>query len=124
MERLRILVVDDEEYVREIVAAVLSEDGHHTDMARNGTEALPLLDEHTYDLIVSDLRMPDIDGPALYREVERRYPDIVKRFIFITGTTYFPEYADFLKTTEDPVLLKTFNLIALRQAVAQVLARP
>ena len=123
MERLRILVVDDEEYVREIVAAVLNEDGHHTDMARNGTEALPLLDQHAYDLIVSDLRMPEIDGPALYREVERRHPDTVKRFIFITGTTYFPEYADFLKITKAPVLLKPFNLMALRQAVAQALAR-
>ena len=123
MERLRILVVDDEEYVRELVAAVLIEDGHEVDTARNGTDALPLLDQHAYDLIVTDLRMPEIDGPALYHEVERRRPDTVKRFIFITGTTYFPEYTSFLKTTKAPVLIKPFNLMALREAVAQALAR-
>lgn len=124
MERLRILVVDDEEYVRELVAAVLSEDGHETHMARTGTEALPLLEQHAYDLIITDLRMPEIDGPLLYREVERRRPDAAKRFIFITGNAYFPEYTSFLKATKAPVLVKPFNLMALRHAVTRALARP
>ena len=123
MERLRILVVDDEEYVRELVAAVLSEDGHETDMARNGGEALPLLHHHAYDLIVTDLKMPEVDGPALYREVEQHGPHAVKRFIFITGNTHLPEYSSFLKATKAPVLVKPFSLMDLRNAIVRALAR-
>ena len=102
---------------------MLSEDGHEVDTAYNGTGAQPLIEQHAYDLIVTDLRMPDIDGPTLYRQMEWRHPDTLKRFIFITGNTVLPHYAGFLRTTKAPVLVKPFNLMDLREAVTRALAR-
>ncbi len=123
MRRLRILVVDDEDDVRDLVAAVLVAEGHQIDTARNGVEALPLLEQHTYDLIVTDLKMPEIDGWALYYEVERRQPNAMKRFVFITGTTHLPEYAGFLESTGAPLLIKPFKIEDLRDALMRALSK-
>ena len=62
----RILVVDDDDSLRELLATALSQDDRVVDTARDGLEALELLNQSRYDLILSDLRMPGLDGPALY----------------------------------------------------------
>ncbi len=62
----RILVVDDDDNLRELLAIVLSQDGRVVDTARDGIEALELLNQNRYDLIISDLRMPGLNGLALY----------------------------------------------------------
>ncbi len=66
MATKRVLVVDDQTPVRELVAAVLAADGHAVETARDGADALRVLDGHgAFDLIVSDLKMPGLDGPSL-----------------------------------------------------------
>ena len=66
MQSKRVLVVDDQTPVRELVAAVLAADGHSVETARDGADALRLLDSaKPFDLIVSDLKMPGLDGPSL-----------------------------------------------------------
>ena len=81
----RILVVDDEPGIAEVLAEVFQLDGHMVEIVGDGEAALEKLGAERYDLILSDVRMPDLDGPALYREVERRHPDLLQRFIFLTG---------------------------------------
>lgn len=120
MQRQRILVVDDDAMVRDAVAMMLRSEDHEVHTAGNRAEALRLLEEGSYDVIVSDLRIPDLEGPILYEELRQRRPDALQRLIFMTGSA--PEYTDFLKEIGVPVLAKPFSAEALRQAVQWVLA--
>jgi len=96
MQYKRVLVVDDQTAVRELVAAVLAADGHSVETARDGADALRLLDSaKPYDLIVSDLKMPSLDGPSLYLELTRRFPDTRPHLLFISGFVDSPEYSGF-----------------------------
>lgn len=120
----RVLVVDDQTPVRELVAAVLASDGHSVETARDGTDALRLLDgAKPYDLIVSDLKMPGLDGPSLYLELTRRWPDTRPHLLFISGFVDSPEYAGFLQGTQVQVLLKPFAVDDLSRAVHGLLGQ-
>ena len=70
----RILVVDDDKRARDFIVSSLRADGHEVDASSNSFEALRMLGRSWYDLIVSELRMPELDGPSLYSEVTRRWP--------------------------------------------------
>ena len=119
--RALILVVDDEPLVAGLMADVLVTEGHEVDIAKNGREALEKIAARSYDLIVSDLRMPELDGVGLYRELERRRPTLLGRLLFVSGTTEPPEYASFLEATHAPVLSKPFRLEDLRRFVQRAL---
>jgi DNA-binding NtrC family response regulator len=117
----RILVVDDEPGIAEVLAEVFQLDGHVVEKVGNGEAALAKLQVGDYDLILSDVRMPDLDGPALYREVERRHPDLLPRFIFLTGDIMSSETSQFLAQTAVPCLSKPFTLEMVREVVQRVL---
>jgi two-component system cell cycle response regulator CpdR len=122
MQIKRVLVVDDQTPVRELVAAVLAADGLSVETARDGADALRLLDSaKRYDLIVSDLKMPGLDGPSLYLELTRRWPDTRPHLLFISGFVDSPEYSGFLQGTQVQVLLKPFAVDDLSRAVSSLL---
>ncbi|HEY3480316.1 MAG TPA: response regulator, partial [Streptomyces sp.] len=74
MPRQLILVVDDEDNLRDVLVEVLRRDGHEVDSAVDGAEGLRRVEERRYDLVVTDLRMPGLEGPELYRALRARYP--------------------------------------------------
>ncbi len=117
-----ILVVDDEPEVASLLADILAADGHHVDQAPNGARALERLGAAAYDLIVTDMRMPELDGPGLYREVERRHPALVRRVIFLTGDLLSPELREFVERARVPTLAKPFSFADVRRLVREVLA--
>jgi DNA-binding NtrC family response regulator len=117
----RILVVDDEPGIAGVLTEVLQLDGHVVETVGDGEAALGKLAARGYDLILSDIRMPDLDGPALYREVQRRYPDLLRRFIFLTGDVMSPETSQFLMQTAVPCLNKPFTLDMVRLVVQRAL---
>lgn len=124
MQPKRVLVVDDQTPVRELVAAVLASDGYSVETARDGADALRLLDSvKPYDLIVSDLKMPGLDGPSLYLELTRRWPDTRPHLLFISGFVDSPEYSGFLHGTQVQVLLKPFAVDDLSRAVYGLLGQ-
>ena len=124
MQTKRVLVVDDQTPVRELVAAVLASDGHSVETARDGADALRLLDSSKrYDLIVSDLKMPGLDGPSLYLELTRRWPDTRPHLLFISGFVDSPEYSGFHQGTQVQVLLKPFAVDDLSRAVSGLLGQ-
>ncbi len=124
MQIKRVLVVDDQTPVRELVAAVLAADGLSVETARDGADALRLLDSaKRYDLIVSDLKMPGLDGPSLYLELTRRWPDTRPHLLFISGFVDSPEYSGFLQGTQVRVLLKPFAVDDLSRAVSGLLGQ-
>ena len=123
MARQRILVVDDEENLRDVLVEVLKRDGHDVHGASDGTEGLRRTQDSRYDLVITDLRMPGLEGPALYEALRRQYPDDPPRIIFMSANTGLEEYARFLADTGEPALEKPFNLADMRQVVQQVLTR-
>ncbi len=119
---IRILMVDDEPLIAQLVVDVLTTEGYEVDTAASGLLALDRIKEGSYDLILSDLRMPDLDGFALYHELERRRPDLVRRMIFISGTTEHPEHQKFLDEAVVPILSKPFHVEDLRRLAEQSLS--
>ena len=117
-----ILVVEDDLPIAQMMASILADDGYEVDLACNGRLALEMIEIQDYDLILTDLRMPELDGVALYRELERRQPDLLRRLIVITGTSAHPEYENFLAETHVPFLEKPFSLVALQALTRQVLS--
>lgn len=121
----RILVVDDDEQIRELLATALGGDGHTVDGARDGSEALSMLEVHPYDLVLSDLHMPLVDGPSLYETLRNRHHFPVRfatklpRVIFMTGNP--AKHAEFLRGTTDPILEKPFELRVVRKMVRVLL---
>jgi PAS domain S-box-containing protein len=116
-----ILVVDDEPDVADVLAELLTIDGHRVDIAANGAVALRKVQEHSYDLILTDMRMPEVDGPGLYRELERQHPALSRRVIFITGDALTLETQNFLAGTTIPSVSKPFGLQEIRDAIQQML---
>ena len=120
LPRRSILVVDDEPEVAAVLADVLSTDGHEVRTAPDGAAALRELTERTYDVIFSDLRMPTLDGPGLYRELERRDLRQARRIVFLTGDTLSPEIRAFLEQVAAPTVNKPFALAEIRRALRLV----
>jgi CheY-like chemotaxis protein len=121
----RILVVDDDDNLREILSAILSQRGRAVDTARDGLEAVALLTQNQYDVILSDLHMPGLDGPALYEALRAmRHTTIAPRVIFMTGNVGGRDYAAFLQGTTEPMLEKPFNLDVVRHLVNVLLNEP
>jgi CheY-like chemotaxis protein len=118
MRALRVLVADDQEHMRELLVEALSADGHTVDPAEDGVAALKLLAAQSYDLVVSDLQMPQVDGPKLYQEIRRLKPEAAPHFIFITGEDEAPGYRRFLTDSKVPVVTKPFKLKEFRQLLA------
>lgn len=121
-KRALILVVEDLESVRDLMVDVLRVYGYGVDMAPDGTEALRLCEQVRYDLILSDLRMPKMDGATLFQALRRRYGSLMPPVIFVTGQAYSPDYAGFLATVSVPVVSKPFTADDLRKAVARALS--
>ncbi len=116
------LVVDDEESIRRLLGSILRDDGHHVDTAGNGKEALEHLAHRRYDVIVTDIKMPDMDGRSLYQRLLDTDPELARRTIFITGDTVNPDTRDFLRSVTNPCLPKPFGVREVRETIGQVLA--
>ncbi len=123
LERRRILVVDDEQSIQKLLTGVLEMDGHEVHVATNGREALDRLGREPFDLVISDVKMPVMSGPDLYRRLLDQGSPLARRVIFITGDTVAAETRGFLQTVQNDVLAKPFRLRDVRETVRRALAR-
>lgn len=117
-----ILVVDDEPIIAQLITDVLTGDGYAVDTAPDGLVALECIGRRAYDLILSDLRMPGLDGLGLYRELEQNRPELARRFVFITGTSEHTDYAGLIVDLAVPILTKPFDMAALQRVTREALA--
>ena len=121
----RILIAEDEEGIRSLVARALSMDGHAVTTAHDGAEALDVLArEHgAFELLLSDIRMPVMDGIALALAAARDHPQI--SILLMTGFADQRERAFGLDTLIHDVIAKPFTLATIRTAVSEALkAKP
>jgi signal transduction histidine kinase/CheY-like chemotaxis protein len=115
--RSRVLVVEDEPTVAQLIVDVLREEGHQVEAVLDSQEGLTRLSRSRYDLIICDLRMPRLDGPAFYEALVRSGSDARDRLIFITGDTLAPRTMKFLQNVKVTYLAKPFLVEELKLAV-------
>ncbi|PYQ14187.1 MAG: hypothetical protein DMH00_02325 [Acidobacteria bacterium] len=118
-----ILVVDDEEVIVELLNEVLSTAGHRVETARSGKQALDKILAAAFDAVISDLKMPGLDGTGLYDSVCRQRPEMAHRFVFSTGDMTSATAQDFFRKTGCPCLAKPFDLRAVRETLDQIFSR-
>jgi len=116
---LRVLIVDDEPVLRELLMDLLKSAGHEVESARDGRAALRLALEGRFDVILSDLKMPGLDGQGLYESVCRERPEMARRFVFTTGDVVNPDAVGFLQDSGCVYLSKPFKLETILAVVDQ-----
>jgi two-component system NtrC family sensor kinase len=106
----RAIVVDDEPEIAVLLAEALRKAGYACDVATGGREGQAMIAANPagYDALVCDLRMPDIDGPKLFRWISDHHPALAERTLFVTGDALGPTAGRFLEKSGRPVLEKPF----------------
>jgi two-component system NtrC family sensor kinase len=105
----RILLVDDEAPVLEVLTLALKRRGFSVDTASDGTKALARLYRKRYDLILCDMRMPELNGPDFYYQIQEKDPELARRIIFTTGDTINIATRRFLEESGAQLLAKPFE---------------
>jgi two-component system NtrC family sensor kinase len=118
---LSALVVDDEPEVGAVLAEILRADGMLVDTASDGAGAQAMLADREVDLILTDLRMPGVDGMALHRWLGETRPELVGRVVFVTGDRISTAIDIALRETGRPVLAKPFTPADVRRVVREVM---
>jgi signal transduction histidine kinase/CheY-like chemotaxis protein len=116
-----VLVIEDEPALATAVAEGLSDAGFLVTRAADGEEGLARLRERTFDVIVCDLRMPRLDGPAFYRAIAANSPSLARRVIFVTGDVAGTDAERFLEDSGCRWLPKPFRLADLLRAAREVM---
>ncbi len=117
----RLLVVDDEPEIADLLGEMLSGAGYEVMTAESGAVALAMLEEARFDAIISDLHMPELDGAGLWREVKRTRPQLSRRMLFVTGDTLSPTARQFLDEARCDSLNKPFAKAELLARVTELL---
>jgi signal transduction histidine kinase/CheY-like chemotaxis protein len=117
---LNVLVVDDEESILHLVQEVLRSEGHLVTCATGGQAALELIGQNRYDVIVSDWKMPGLNGINLFQELLVKDPVAAKRMLFMTGDVIKESFQDFLKKHNRTCLPKPFALREFHSAIARI----
>jgi len=112
----KILVVDDESFVCEAIQMMLEFDGHEVVTVSSGPKALELLNQHDFDLVITDFSMPDMDGTELARELQVRKPHLP-----VIMVTAFKERLTEPVPGVQTVISKPFLLENLRAAIGKAL---
>ena len=116
----RVLVVDDDREIAELLREILELAGHEVDVADSGESALRRLADAQHDLVLSDIRMPGMDGTAFYDVLCEQHPALAARLAFVTGDILSPKVAEFVKRTGIPHLAKPFQPRQVTELVAQL----
>ncbi|MCG3197258.1 MAG: response regulator [Candidatus Omnitrophica bacterium] len=122
-DHLFALSVDDEPANAELVASILQEIGFRVEIATSGNDAKTRLLHESFDLVVCDLRMPQMDGRLLFRDLKRTRPSSIKRILFTTGDVFDPEARLFAQNNQLRLVAKPFVKEDLLAAVREVFAR-
>ena len=118
--QLSILIVDDEVEIRDTLTEILTNARHRVAAVGSGREALIRMAAESFEVILTDIRMPDIDGRALYQTIEERWPGRSARVVFITGDTLASALRDFVVESGRPVIEKPFLPSEVRRVVAEL----
>jgi len=120
---LTVLVVDDETALRNALLRFLGRRGIHGEGVADGAEALRVLQQRSFDVIISDVRMPGMSGREFLERLQQDRPELVPRVVFSTGDTFAPDTAAFLKESGVPTVTKPFDFALLERVIREVVTR-
>jgi CheY-like chemotaxis protein len=123
LPRRSILVIDDEASIRELLTAALAADGHEVEAVGDGAAGLHRLANRDFDLILTDVKMPGVDGVEFYRRVKAWDAKVASRIIFTTGDMVSPHTRNFLESVGNPYLAKPFRLADVKNLVGMMLQK-
>lgn len=118
-----ILLLDDDPDVISVLKDTLEARHFVVTTAINGVEGLRHVMEQDFDIILCDLMMPNMPGDMFFIAVSRTKPQLIERFIFITGCSGNPKVAEFLKTVASPVIIKPITSEVLLRVIDDVLKK-
>jgi len=114
----KILLVEDEQHQRELYATELEEEGYEVEQAGNGKEAVEKVKTSKYDLVILDIRMPEMDGIEALGKILSRD----KKIPIIIHTAYSNYKSNFMTWTADAYVTKTTNIEELKNKITEILA--
>lgn len=117
----RVLVVDDEPRVRDLLAKYLELQNYTVELAYDGPEALRRLQSAEYDCVLLDLRMPGMSGQQLYQHIRSLDENLARKIVFITGDTFSSGTVNFISQTGNPMIAKPFRLEDLMSSLSRIL---
>ncbi len=118
----RVLIVDDEPHIAEALSAFLTQQNYDVRTAPNAVTALELLDRDAFDLVLSDVRMPGMDGLEFHEAAGKQHRRYKQRFIFMSGYLMHTRVKAHLAATGLPCIEKPFSFDELRRTITRHLA--
>jgi two-component system, NtrC family, sensor kinase len=115
-----VLVIDDEAWILELAAELLRSEGHTVELALGGQQGMEMLSRQRFDVIVSDWKMPGLNGIRLYEHLQATDPESANRVLFMTGDVVSDTFKNFLEAHQLACLSKPFATGEFRAAVAKV----
>ncbi len=119
---MTILIVDDEDTLREMITETLTGEGYFVESTNNGLKAVEILKKGKFDAVISDIKMPTMGGKELYAYLVNQNPDLAKRIIFITGDVLGQETQQFLNITGNRYIEKPFEIQDILVVLSEVLS--
>ncbi|MEQ8222761.1 MAG: response regulator, partial [Candidatus Eremiobacterota bacterium] len=117
-----VLVIDDEEVIREVVCNAIENLGHHADGFGEVQNALEAIEKKHYDLILSDIKMPDIDGKGLYESLKEKNSVLAEKLLFMSGDTMGLK-DEFVQQFKDRIIDKPFSIARLQDRINEFFSK-
>jgi CheY-like chemotaxis protein len=114
------MIVDDEPELADSIARFLEREGYRCTVVNSGREAIERAGTEEFDIILSDLRMPDVDGPALLKWLAANRPQMASRLGYVTGDTLGPAAVRFLGDAGRPFIEKPFSRQSIRKLLGEL----
>jgi CheY-like chemotaxis protein len=116
----RILVVENDPFILELLSDLLPRLGYGVDRAASAAAALQKLGSASFDAVLLDIYLTDMDGRELYQKVSERFPQLAGRIVFMTGDLGNPKTASFIQTTGNLSLDKPFTIRQLKEVMERL----
>lgn len=118
----KVLVVDDEDVIASLLVRILENEGFNVDVAHNGFTALEKVKGEHYTFIISDIRMPKMDGKAFYQRICNINPTLARKIVFTTGDSISQELKQFFQKAKNPILNKPFTVNDIKNIVNRLMS--
>ncbi len=118
---MHVLLVEDDHMVRDTTSAMLKKAGYTVTSVENGIAGFAALQQHRFDAIVCDMRLPFLSGRDFYEQVQEDYPQMASRMVFVSGWTKDPSVRQAIQDIGRPILAKPFTMEMLAAAVQAVI---
>jgi len=118
----RVLIVDDEKTIRETLQDIFTREGFKVETARDGREALDIIEKEKFALVITDLKMPGYGGMDLYESVLKKHAYLKDKIIILTGDVFSEDVREFLNGSGCPYVLKPFEPKKLIEMAVKLLS--